>query len=77
MAKVIRNNEEFLTYLISLNPDEGIKIRLKDKEIIITKPDVKYCILIKNKIRDYKYTSNPEEIIKILDLKFPIKIVFY
>jgi hypothetical protein len=77
MDKVIYSYEEFLILIRALNPDEGIKINLEEKEIIITKPDIKYCILIKNKTKNYKYTLNPEEILKNLNLKFPIKIKFY
>lgn len=79
MKLKISSEKDFLRYVSSLNIDEGLRILLDNKIIIITRYDLQFYLEIRsNKIK--KLTcKNENEVLENIKkyLKFPLYIELY
>jgi len=79
MRLKIKNEEDLLRYITSLSIDEGLKIYINDKVIIITRYDLKFYMKIYNKNNFEKIFNNENELMAFLvkRISFPIQAELY
>jgi len=79
MRLKIKNKEDLLRYVTSLSIDEGLKIYINDKVIIITRYDLKFYMKIYNKNDFEKIFNDENELMTFLvkQISFPIQAELY